>query len=107
MIKQRSKPVANVVSALTARARFGQIMKRASQKNERFVVGLRGTPSVIIMSITDYIDAVAPAPDWLKQIDVEAKRKGLNKLTMRQIDREIAAARRERRQKAPQASPGT
>jgi hypothetical protein len=75
-------------------------MKRAGQKNERFVVDRRGQPSVIIMSIVDYIDTVAPAPDWLKQIGAEAKRKGLSKLTMRQIDAEIAAARKERRQKA-------
>ena len=52
------------------------------------------------MSAADYVDTVAPAPDWLQQIGVEAKRKGLNKLTMRQIDAEIAAARKERRQKA-------
>jgi hypothetical protein len=35
----------DVVSALTARTQFGQIMKRATQKNERFVVGRRGEPS--------------------------------------------------------------
>jgi len=89
-----------LVSALTARTQFGQIMKRASQKNERFVVGRRGEPSIVIMSIADYVDTVAPAPDWLKQIGAEAKHKGLHKLTMRQIDAEIAAARKERRQKA-------
>ncbi len=95
----------SVVSALTARTQFGQIIKRASQKNERFVVDRRGQPSVIIMSIMDYIDTVAPAPDWLKQIGAEAKSRGLNKLTMRQIDAEIAAARKERRQKAALANP--
>jgi len=41
-------------------------MKRASQKNERFVVDRRGLPSVIIMSIADCIDMVAPTPDCLK-----------------------------------------
>ena len=60
----------------------------------------RGQPSVIIMSIKDYIDTVAPTPDWLKAIGNEAKKKGLNKLSMRQIDSEIAAARRERRQRS-------
>jgi len=94
----------SVVSALTARTQFGQIIKRASQKNERFVVDRRGQPSVIIMSIMDYIDTFAPAPDWLKQIGAEAKSRGLNKLTMRQIDAHIAAARRERRQKAAQTN---
>ncbi len=49
------------------------------------------------MSIEDYIDTFAPTPAWLKAIGAEAKRKGLNKLTMKQIDAEIAAARCERR----------
>jgi hypothetical protein len=56
------------------------------------------------MSVMDHIDTAAPAPDWLKQIGAEAKSRGLNKLTMRQIDAEIAAARRERRQKAAQTN---
>ncbi len=95
----------NVVSALTARTQFGQIMRRASQKNERFLVDRRGQPAVIIMSIKDYIDTIAPSPDWLKDIGGEAKRKGLNKISMRQIDAEIAASRRERRQKVVLTSP--
>ena len=65
----------------------------------------RGESSIIIMSVKDYIHTIAPTPDWLKQIGSEAKRKGLNKVTMRQIDAEIDAARRERRQKAKVTSP--
>lgn len=86
-----------VVSALTARTQFGQIMKRASQKNERFLVERRGEPQVLIMSLKDYVDTIAPAPGWLKQIQDASKRRGTNKLTMRQITAEIAAARREQR----------
>ncbi len=85
---------------MTARTQFGQIMKRASQKNESFVVGRRGQPSVVIMCIKDYIDTCAPTPAWLKEIAAEAKPNGLHKLSMRQIDVEIAAVRKERRQKA-------
>jgi prevent-host-death family protein len=90
----------NVISALTARTQLGQVLRRTAQKNERFIVERRGQPSVIIMSIKDYIDTVAPTPDWLKAIGQEAKKKGVNKLSMRQIDAEISAARKERRQKA-------
>src|SRR5262249_54141765 len=90
----------NVVSALTARTQLGQITKRATQRNERFLVDRRGEPAVIIMSLKDYIDTLVPTPAWLKAIGDEAKRKGLNKLSMRRIDGEIAASRRERRQKA-------
>ena len=90
----------NVISAVTARTQLGQILKRINQKNERFVVDRRGQPQAVIMGINDYIDTFAPTPDWLKAIGAEAEKKGLNKLTMRQIDAEIAAARRERKQKA-------
>jgi prevent-host-death family protein len=95
----------NVISALTARTQLGQIIRRTSKNNERFVVERRGEPSVIIMSVKDYINTIAPTPDWLNEIGTEAKRKGLNKLSMRQIDAEIAAARRERRQRTAVTAP--
>jgi len=85
----------NVVSALTARTQLGQILRRATKNNERFVVDRRGEPSVIIMSIKDYVDTIAPAPKWLADIQAASKRRGTDKLTMRQIDAEIAKARRQ------------
>ena|SRR5581483_11159901 len=85
----------SIVSALTARTQLGQIIKRATQKNERFVVDRRGEPAVIIMSLKDYVDTIAPPPDWLKDIQAEAKRKGLNKLKMRDINQIIAEVRSE------------
>jgi prevent-host-death family protein len=85
----------NVVSALTARTQLGQIIKRATQKNERFVVGRRGQPSIVIMSMKDYVDTIAPAPEWLKDIQSASKRRGTNKLNMRQIDRIISEVRAE------------
>ena len=95
----------NVISALTARTQLGQLMERATQKGEQFVVRRRGRPSIVIMGINEYIDIVAPAPEWMKAIHAEAKQKGLHKLTMRQIDAEIAAARRERRKIATVTTP--
>jgi prevent-host-death family protein len=74
----------NVVSALTARTQFGQIIRRATQKNERFVVGRRGEPSVVIMSMKDYMDTFAPAP-------------GANKLTPGQINKIVATVRKEQK----------
>ncbi len=92
---QRKTPMTNVISALTARTQFGQIMKRATQKRERFVVGRRGEPKVVILSVEDYIDTFAPAPAELLAMQEAAKRTGTAKLTARQINAEIAAARRE------------
>jgi PHD/YefM family antitoxin component YafN of YafNO toxin-antitoxin module len=85
------------VSALTARKQLGQIMNRAVEHNGRFLVERNGEPAVLILSVVDYIKTIAPPPNWLKNIQAEAKRKGLDKLTMEEIDAEIAASRRERR----------
>lgn len=85
----------NVISALTARTQLGQILKRATKNNERFVVDRRGEPSVVIMSIKDYVNTMAPSPQWLKDIQASAKRRSTNKLTMKQIDAEIAKVRRQ------------
>jgi prevent-host-death family protein len=87
----------NIVSALTARTQFGQIIKRATQKNERFVVGRRGEPSVVIMSVKDYMKTFAPAPEELRSMQAAARRSGTNKLTPGQINRVIAAVRKEHR----------
>ncbi len=90
----RMNGASNVVSAVTARAQLGQIMRRATKRNERFVVDRRGKPAVVIRSIDDYIDTFAPSPAWLKTIHAETKAKGLDKIPMRRIDAEVAAVRR-------------
>src|ERR1700674_3306899 len=87
------------ITAVTARTQFGQIVDRAVDHNERFLVERNGEPVVLIMSVTDFVKTLAPAPNWLKDIQEHAKRKGLAKLTMDDIDAESAAARRERRER--------
>lgn len=88
------------ITALTARTQFGQIMNRAVEKQERFLVDRRGEPAVIIMSVDDYLETIAPEDTALKKIRDQAKRTGLDRLTMEEIDAEIAAYRREKRAKS-------
>jgi prevent-host-death family protein len=90
----------NIVSALTARTQFGQIIKRATQKNERFVVGRRGQPSVVIMSVKDYMETFAPAPEELRAMQATAKRAKTNMLTPGQINRIVATVRKEHKASA-------
>src|SRR5438094_9128805 len=92
--------MARTISARTARRQFGQILTRAVENNERFLVERNGDPVVLILSVADYIRTFAPPPDWLKKSWASAKRNGLDKMTMKEIDAEIAAARRERRARA-------
>lgn len=85
------------VDAHIARTQFGQIMDRAVANNERFVVERRGEPAVVIMSVQDFVRTAAPPPDWLEKAWNGAKKRGLDKLTARDIDSEIVAYRREKR----------
>jgi prevent-host-death family protein len=39
----------------TSPAQFGQIMNRAVENNERFIIDCRGEPAVVIMSVQDFI----------------------------------------------------
>jgi prevent-host-death family protein len=98
-----SRPVARMVSALTARTQFGQILKRAGQNQERFVVGKRGEPQVVIMGIEEYLRNFAKPLTVVEEIRQEAKAKGLDRMTLREINREIKRYRRERKQKLKNA----
>ena len=89
------------ISALTARTQLGQIMNRAVEHNDRFLVERNGEPAVVILSVADYVKTLAPPPDWLKKSWSGARRQGLDRLTTKEIDTEIAAARRDRRQPKP------
>lgn len=86
------------ITAVTARTQFGQIMKRAVENNDRFLVERNGEPAVLILSMSDFVNTLAPAPGWLSEIQNEAKRKGLDEFTLADIDAEIAATRRDRAQ---------
>jgi prevent-host-death family protein len=87
------------ITAATVRTQFGEIMKQAMERNDRFLVERNGEPAVLILSVSNFVKTLAPAPDWLKDIQEDAKRNGLDKLTMSDIDAEIAATRRERRER--------
>jgi prevent-host-death family protein len=95
----KSGAMPKVVSALTARTQFGKIMRRAKERQDRFVVDKRGEPQVVIMGVKDFINTIAPELEVLKLIGEEAKRKGKNRLTMRQIQVEIASYRQKRQAK--------
>ena len=91
---QTTKNGRNVVSALHARSNFGKLLRRVSEERKSLVIEKRGTPQAVLLSIRDYVRLAAPEPEILRLIGEASVRKGTDKLTSRQIDREIAAARR-------------
>jgi prevent-host-death family protein len=85
-----------VISALAARTQLGQIMRRARLERTRFVVDRRGEPQIVIMGIKDFLNTIAPEKTVLAAIRAAARKKGKDKLSAREIDREIRSYRRER-----------
>src|SRR5438270_12965708 len=85
-----------VVSALNARANFGKLLRRVEDERRSLVIEKRGTPKAVLLSIRDYVRLAAPEPEVLRVIGEESQRKGTDKLTSRQIDQEIKAARAEK-----------
>ncbi len=85
-----------VVSALRARANFGRLLNEVEGERRSLVIEKRGTPRAVLLSLRDYVKLAAPEPEVLRLIGEESERKGSNKLTSRQIDQEIKAARAQR-----------
>jgi prevent-host-death family protein len=85
------------IDAHTARTQFGQLMDLATRNNERFIVERRGEPAVVIMSVQDFIHTAAPPPDWLQKAWAEAKRRGLAAMPPDEIEAEITAHRRDKK----------
>ena len=99
-MKVQKKPKTTVITALTARTQLGQILQRVGSSRERFLIGRNGQPAAVVMGIDDFLDVVAPAPDWLQQSWAAAEKNGTDRLSMSEIDGEIAGFRRERMKRA-------
>jgi prevent-host-death family protein len=82
-----------VVSALSARTNFGKLLRRVEDEHRSLVIEKRGAPKAVLLSIRDYVRLAAPEPDVLRIIGEESQRKGTEKLTSRQIDQVVKAAR--------------
>ncbi len=82
-----------VVSALRARAHFGELLRRVDDERRSLVIEKRGTPKAVLLSIRDYVKLAAPEPEVLRVIGEESERNGTSTLTSRQIDQIVKASR--------------
>ena len=82
-----------LVSALHARANFGNLLRRVADERRSLVIAKRGTPKAVLLSIRDYVRLAAPEPEVLRLIGDESRLKGTAALSWRQIDRVIKATR--------------
>jgi prevent-host-death family protein len=86
-----------VVTALDARANFGKLLQRVEEEGRSLVIEKRGSPRAVLLSLRDYVRLAVPEPEVLRIIGEESRSKKTNRLTARQIDRVIQAARKTRR----------
>lgn len=93
-------PVTKLIPAHTARTQFGQILERVKARQARFVVSKNGEPAAVILGIEDYLENLAgEIPEELAALQELSRKRGLDLLTMEEIDTEIAEARAGRRKK--------
>ena len=85
--------VTKVVPALTARTQLGQILQRVRDNQDRFLISRRGKAQAVIFSVEDYLRTVAKQPEAMTRLQEAAEKSGASKLTMEEIDAEIAAYR--------------
>ena len=81
------------IDALTARTQFGDVMNKAEKNKTRFLVSRRGKPTVVILSVADYMKNFVKKSQFLVEIQKDAVRAGLDKMTDAEINAEIEAAR--------------
>ena len=94
-----SKSMTKLIDALSARTRFGELMEEAEKGKTRFLVSRRGKPKVVILGVRDYLKNVIKQPEILTTIQLSAQKAGLDKMSDKEIQSEIADYRRSKSKK--------
>jgi prevent-host-death family protein len=83
------------IPAAIARTQLGQILDLVKTKRARFVISRNGEPAALILSIEDYLESTLETPKELAAIQKEARKRGLDLLSMEDINAEIDGYRTE------------
>lgn len=89
----KAKPSTKLINALAARTHFGEIMEEVERNQVRFVVSRRGRPTMIMLSVRDYLRNIVKKSELLADIQLEAQTAGMETITDDDIDQEIKAYR--------------
>lgn len=98
---RNAREIPKSVTSAQARSNLGQMIRRASGKNrERFLIKMRGEPKAVVIGIDEYLSLIAPTSPIMAEIHAYSVAHGGDKITMEEIDAEIAAYRAEQRELA-------
>lgn len=94
MAKTETAGVTKIIPALTARTQFGRILESVTENQDRFLVSKRGEAKAVILSVEDYLRNIVQQPESLRKLQDAAATAGTDRLTIEEIDAEIAAHRK-------------
>ncbi len=79
--------------AFLARTQFGHILERVSKHHERFLVTKNGEATAVILGVEEFLQAMAQTPASLAALQEQARSSGASRLSLEEIEAEIAAVR--------------
>ena len=97
MRRGKTALVTKRVPAFIARTQFGQILMRVTRNRDRFLVTRRGEVAAVILGVEDFLQTVVKTPKSMATLQRQARNHGMEKLTLEEIEAEIAAVRRAKR----------
>jgi prevent-host-death family protein len=97
MPEPENKLFTKSLPAFLVRTQFGQILERVSKHHDRFLVTKNGEATAVILGVDDFLQAIAPTPESLAALHAQARRSGASRLSLEDIEAEIAAVRDEHR----------
>ena len=86
----------HIIGLDQARQQLSGLINGLDRSQLRYLVSSRGKPKAVLMSISDYLATILSQKRAavVVEMQLEAKSKGLDKISPREIRREISAARR-------------
>ncbi len=81
------------IPAFIARTHLGQVLEKATKDNDRFLISRRGQISAVIMGIENYLLNIIKQPEIITKLQKQAIKSRVSKLTLEEIDQEIATVR--------------
>lgn len=99
MTKTKGVSMTNVITVRRATKEFPKLVKDVKGSKRRYVLSLKGKPEAVVLGFDDYLRSIlrSKRSRTVTRIQEEAMARGLNKLTLKDIDAEIAAYRKSKK----------
>ncbi len=93
---KKKQPMIKTLAAQYARTQFGQVFDLVRDGKARFIVERNGEPMGAIVSMEDLYELLAkvlPKSEALAALQSHSRRRGLDVLSLDEVNKEIASAR--------------